>query len=238
MLQDQELFLKLNPHVSPPRNYPSNINITTIQPGILRYSISRLSGIEEDARSSLKAAKARQFREYNIPSGVEDMKEWWEQLNFGGVHQEETAVSVPYNAQLFKHPDKMVRKLRSLSRSGRVETERLAAEELGKPKYLLGEVEPIPADVIQALAQDAQDSLMVPLADGDLEALAAVADTLPSEEGSMSGLDEVDPSTVELTPMTSLEEDSVTIDPSRTDTAEAEARYNARSPLSDVLSKP
>jgi len=212
--------------------------MTTIQPGTLHYSISRLSGI---VRSSFKAAKARQFREYNIPSGVEDMKEWWEQLNFGGVHREETAVSVPYDAKLFKHPGKMVRELRSVSRSGREETERLAAEELGKPKYILGEVEPIPADVLQALAQDAQDSLTVPLADDNLEALetvAAIADTPPSELESMSGLDEVDPSTVELTPVTSIEDNFVAIDSSRTDAAEAEAPYTVRPPLPDAPPKP
>lgn len=158
------------------------------------------------------------------------MKEWWEQLDFGGVRREETAVSVPYDAKLFKHPGKMVRELRSVSRSGRVETERLAAEGLGKPRYILGEVEPIPADVLQALAQDAQDSLMVPLADGDMEALetvAAVADSPSPQEEPISGLDEVDSSTIELTPVISVDENFVAIDSSRRDTAEAEPRYTA-----------
>lgn len=121
---------------------------------VLSYSISRLSKKDADVRSALRSAQKRQFREYLIPSGVSEdsMAEWWERLKFGDGHEE---ASSPFDLRNFRHPSAAIRKLRNVSRSGREESDRLAAEEFGKPTYVLGETEPIPADIIQAPTLDA-----------------------------------------------------------------------------------
>jgi hypothetical protein len=99
---------------------------------------------------SLQGAKGRQFRAYNIPTGVDhaDMAEFWYGLDFGGkalVQGKEGAVEegAPYIANQFRPPSGNVVRLRELARAGRQEAERLREEERGKPLWVLGDAEPI-----------------------------------------------------------------------------------------------
>jgi hypothetical protein len=182
-----------NLHLKKPINH-------LLLPGTVHYSISRLTGTDTDVRAGLQAAKLRQFREYIIPTGVENVKEWWEQLNFSGAPSKDGEPSVPYNKKNFAHPDDRIRKLRSLSRFGRDETEKLALEEFGKPKYVLGEPEPIPWDVLHAMKQDPHaTSVATPLEAHETSDMdIAVVDHGRSPEVLESDPEPVDSSTAEL----------------------------------------
>ncbi|RDB18053.1 hypothetical protein Hypma_000891 [Hypsizygus marmoreus] len=117
-------------------------------PWTIHYSISHLSGMDTDARANLAAAKARQFRAYNIPSGIDDIERFWTGLNFSGRVLEGPAVEGSFNMESFRAPSGNIERLRAVARSGAEETRRLEVEERGRPKVVLGEEEPIPQEVV------------------------------------------------------------------------------------------
>lgn len=118
-----------------------------------------MSGKDHDPREGLEAAKSRQFRPHTIPAGMDhaDLAEFWNGLDFGGkakvTEEGKDAVGAPFVAEHFKWANQQLEQLREVSRQGREDTERLWEEERGKPMWVLGETEPVPRDVVEAVLE-------------------------------------------------------------------------------------
>ncbi|KAF8631808.1 hypothetical protein AX17_005023 [Amanita inopinata Kibby_2008] len=108
----------------------------------VHWSVCRLAHGEGESRATLQAAKERQFRAYNFPSGVDasEMPEFWAGLNFGGKAQSESGPV--YKLENFRAANRSIERLREMSRAGREELDRIAAQEAGKPKIVYGQSEP------------------------------------------------------------------------------------------------
>lgn len=54
-----------------------------------QWNVKHLTLDYQDARHRLDAALTRQFRAYNLPSGVtfDNIERWWTSLDFGGVNK-------------------------------------------------------------------------------------------------------------------------------------------------------
>ncbi|KAG6875420.1 hypothetical protein C0992_003933 [Termitomyces sp. T32_za158] len=112
------------------------------EPWTTQWSISRLMSSGDDARLALDAAKARQFRYIDIPTGldVNTVGAMWSALNFGGV-QREGAGHVP-PIHYFKEAGPRTQELRDLARAGRADTAKKVMEEEGQAKvWVNGRVE-------------------------------------------------------------------------------------------------
>lgn len=107
--------------------------------GTIHYVISQLSLPEDEIRTLLEGAEARQFRAYSIPTGVDPdtLQSFWDALNFGGKLVEQDGTT--FRPEVFKPPTKNVAMLRVMARAGREESERIAQLEFGKQKIVLGE---------------------------------------------------------------------------------------------------
>lgn len=84
-------------------------------------------------------ANKRRMRVWAAPSGVdpEDLKEWYESLNFGGS---EDGNDKPFDPSRFSSEvDGVLEMYRELSRQGRSDSERIRELEEGKPQRVLGE---------------------------------------------------------------------------------------------------
>ncbi|KXN88217.1 hypothetical protein AN958_07676 [Leucoagaricus sp. SymC.cos] len=106
----------------------------------IRWSIAHVNMSSEEARENYLLAKQRQLRAWTLPTGIDpdDMKEWYESLNFGG--ETEATVGSSFRPEDFVvQPDWGIQRLRELARQGREDTERMREEEAGKPVYVLGE---------------------------------------------------------------------------------------------------
>lgn len=117
--------------------------MTYIRTGTIHWTITHLSGHEDDARERMRASKERQYRAYLLPSGVplEEVENFWKSLNFSGKSSEEmTSIAVPAQEN-FEHAPSMIRFLRRLAREGREHTEKMKIEEAGRRKVVLGMVE-------------------------------------------------------------------------------------------------
>lgn len=67
----------------------------------------------------------------------EDLKEWYESLNFGGS---ENGSEVPFDPELFSDGvDETLALFRRLARQGRLDSQRIREIEEGKPQHVLGE---------------------------------------------------------------------------------------------------
>ncbi|KAF8895406.1 mitochondrial protein Pet127-domain-containing protein [Infundibulicybe gibba] len=112
--------------------------------GTVHWTLSKLSRGDDKIREALNVAKERQFRAYNLPTGVgaEEMAEFWGNLNFGGQPTPEGDEPALYKPENFKTAGRSIQRLRSIARAGREESERLALEEAGRPKSVLGEETP------------------------------------------------------------------------------------------------
>lgn len=86
-----------------------------------------------------------------------DLAEFWNGLDFGGkakITQEgEDAAGAPFVADHFEWASHNLEYLREVARQGREDTERLREEERGKPMWVLGETEPVPRDVVEAVLE-------------------------------------------------------------------------------------
>jgi len=100
-----------------------------------------LSDKEKDIRAAFGRVKTRQFRAFTFPSGIDanEMPEFWANLNFGGEKPDSQAA---YKTECFREPSSMVRRLRKVSRAGKIESDRIAVREAGKPKIVYGHDEP------------------------------------------------------------------------------------------------
>ncbi|PFH53954.1 hypothetical protein AMATHDRAFT_136395 [Amanita thiersii Skay4041] len=108
----------------------------------IHWTISMLSQDVDRIWVAFRKAKERQFRAYNFPSGVDasEMPEFWARLNFGGKPPSEN--EAPYDEEYFRTANRQVQQLREMSRRGREEANRIAAEEAGKPKIVYGHGRP------------------------------------------------------------------------------------------------
>ncbi|EDR13806.1 RNA processing-related protein, mitochondrial RNA degradation [Laccaria bicolor S238N-H82] len=113
--------------------------VSSTEPWTIHYVISQLSLPEEEIRTLLQGVEARQFRAYNIPTGVDpdSLQSFWDTLNFGGKPVEEVVTT--FRPEVFKPPTKNVAMLRMMARAGREESDRMAQLEFGKQKIVLGE---------------------------------------------------------------------------------------------------
>ncbi|KAG6877748.1 hypothetical protein C0993_004251 [Termitomyces sp. T159_Od127] len=113
------------------------------EPWTTHWSISRLMSSKADIHLALDAAKSRQFRYIDIPTGL-DMKTvgaMWSALNFGGVERAEGGTEPP-PIHYFKEAGPRTQELRDLARAGRAHTEKKMVEEAGQAKvWVNGTVE-------------------------------------------------------------------------------------------------
>ena len=65
------------------------------------------------------------------------MPEFWAGLNFGGEKAE-----IAYKGENFRQASGSIQQLREVSRAGKEELDRIAAQEAGKPKIVFGQSEP------------------------------------------------------------------------------------------------
>lgn len=112
---------------------------TDVFAGTIHYVISQLSLPEDEIRTLLQGVETRQFRAYNIPTGVDPdtLQSFWDTLNFGGKPVEQDGTT--FRPEVFKPPTKSVAMLRMMARAGREESDRMAQLEFGKQKIVLGE---------------------------------------------------------------------------------------------------
>ncbi|KAF8073820.1 RNA processing-related protein, mitochondrial RNA degradation [Lyophyllum atratum] len=159
------------------------------QPWTTHWSISKLSSSHVDIKQALQAAKDRQFRHYDIPTGwdPETVGQFWKGLSFSGQ-----VPSEPQELELenFRVAGKRIQDLRAMARSGREETERLASEEMGKPKvWLGGEVQEVPKwslDVSDVLREEAASGVMAGEGEEDSVGEAEIVDEA-AENASQGG---------------------------------------------------
>lgn len=109
-----------------------------------------------DIHSALQGAKDRQFRYFDIPTGLDEetVRQFWKNLNFSG----KAPTADTHTPDNFRVAGKRTEELRAVARSGREETERLAREEQGREKvWIGGEVEevPWPQDVVEVASSEA-----------------------------------------------------------------------------------
>jgi len=144
--------------------------------GTIHWTVSLLSADDDVVRCKLTAAKDRQFRAYNLPSGVtlEQMAEFWKNLNFSGNVAE--AGLADYNPDNFRAASRNVELLRSIARAGKEETERLELEEAGKPKIVLGEPESLSDEEIEAFS----DGSLAVVEEPDVDSSLTPIDALPA----------------------------------------------------------
>ncbi|KAF8349333.1 mitochondrial protein Pet127-domain-containing protein [Amanita rubescens] len=114
----------------------------------VHWSVRRLSDKEKDIRAAYQGVKARQFRAFFFPAGIDEneMPEFWANLNFGGENSESQAA---YNVEQFREPSGMVQRLRKVSRADKIESDRIAVQEAGKPKIVYGQNESWVAPVVE-----------------------------------------------------------------------------------------
>ncbi|EKM79419.1 hypothetical protein AGABI1DRAFT_59024 [Agaricus bisporus var. burnettii JB137-S8] len=105
----------------------------------VRWQIAHLIASQAEIRGELMEAQNRRSRAWAVPSGVdpEDLKEWYESLNFSGG---EGGSEVPFDPEKFSDGvDETLEFFRRLAREGRLETERIRELEEGKPRHVLGQ---------------------------------------------------------------------------------------------------
>ncbi|KAG1761033.1 mitochondrial protein Pet127-domain-containing protein, partial [Suillus occidentalis] len=129
---------------------PRAIEVAPHENWILHWRISHNSLEASKVRANLASAKSRQFRAWNFPAHIsrpEEMKAWWNALDFGGrkntasLSDEGEENDAPlFNPKLFRWPSKNINVLRQLSRDGRIETLRAVAEDeaMGREKVVWG----------------------------------------------------------------------------------------------------
>ncbi|KAG6917458.1 hypothetical protein DXG01_002435 [Tephrocybe rancida] len=108
------------------------------EPWTLHWSISKLASSGENIHASLDAAKERQFRHIDIPTGWDEnsVAKMWNSLNFGGAKRVEGQEGpLPHG---FRMPTPRTQDLRDVARLGGEETAKRLSEEEGKAKVWLG----------------------------------------------------------------------------------------------------
>jgi hypothetical protein len=102
--------------------------------GIVHWKISKSSMSSERLLEQFVEVRQRQFRAYNIPSGMEmaDMEGFWEQLDFRGG-----STKVPFVSKMFQFPSSNIKRLRQVAREGLEELERRREEFEGKVPVFL-----------------------------------------------------------------------------------------------------
>ncbi|KAF9267511.1 Pet127-domain-containing protein [Marasmius fiardii PR-910] len=112
-------------------------------PWSIHWAVTHLAEPEESIRSRLEGAKARQFRAYSLPSGIDhsQIEEWWAKLNFGGKEDPGSGVSSGepnFFSTHFQEPDHRIVSLRNLAKRGRSLTQLMEESERGKPRIVYG----------------------------------------------------------------------------------------------------
>jgi hypothetical protein len=118
----------------------------TRQPlGIVHWAISKSSLSPAEIRSNLAGARARQFRAWSLPTGLDmtQMEERWKSMNFGGTATEETSA---FDPKYFLEVTRGIEALRQLAREGRIDSEALMEEERDLPKIVWGQPDEMGAE--------------------------------------------------------------------------------------------
>lgn len=107
----------------------------------MTYNIGMSSQSDSEIRSDYRQVMNRKKRTLVLPSSVtfEEAEKYWENLVFhqrGGELEDMPKVFRPEGFTTVTTP---VEKYRELARAGRLLSERLAREEAGRPKIVLGE---------------------------------------------------------------------------------------------------
>jgi len=118
--------------------------VSSDQPWVLHWSISRSSVSDEEKRANRGAAEDRKVRAYNLPTGMDinAMRAVWDQIDYGkkGSANGGGEIQSGFDPTSFKAASSNVEKLRALSRKGKEDAERIEIRMQGRPKVILGDV--------------------------------------------------------------------------------------------------
>jgi hypothetical protein len=109
--------------------------------GTINYSIGLSTESDSEIQSDYRLVMGRKRRTLVLPSTVapEDAEKYWENLVFHRRDGEEDVRKSVFRPESFTTVSVSVEKYRELARAGRLDTQRLAREEAGQPKIVLGE---------------------------------------------------------------------------------------------------
>jgi hypothetical protein len=109
--------------------------------GTIKYNIGLSTETDSEIQSDYQQVMTRKKRTLVLPSSVpfEDAEKYWENLVFHQRKGGEDAPKAAFRPEGFTTVSVAVEKYRELARAGRLDTERLAVEEAGRPKIVLGE---------------------------------------------------------------------------------------------------
>lgn len=107
----------------------------------MKYNIGISTQADSEIRSDYSQVMARKRRTLILPSSVapEEAEKYWENLVFHQREDKEDMPKATFRPEGFTTVSVSVEKYRELARLGRLDTERLAREEAGRPKIVLGE---------------------------------------------------------------------------------------------------
>ena len=117
--------------------------------GTIKYNIGISTQPDSEIYSDYGLVMARKKRTLALPTSVapKEAERFWENLVFYQREGEEGMPKVAFQPEAFTTQLSLaVEKYRELSREGRLHTERMAREEAGRPKIVLGEGVYVPED--------------------------------------------------------------------------------------------
>ena len=106
----------------------------------MEYKIQRLDVDQAKARRDLAAAKEKMFKAHIVPSGVdaEDLEEYWQTLAHGNATERHSTGADFDPSQFQTSIPPYIQMLRSISKKGMEERERLVERYKDEPKVVLG----------------------------------------------------------------------------------------------------
>lgn len=104
--------------------------------GTVLWSVSKPAFDSRIIRGNLADARGRAFFPYNLPTGVNlrDMEKVWQELQFNPA----APVDVPFEAEMFRPAPRSAQVLRQLAQKGQIYLDRIAREQGGRDKFVLG----------------------------------------------------------------------------------------------------
>lgn len=109
--------------------------------GTVKYSIGLSTQPDSEIYADYECTISRKKRTLALPSSVKlsQAKNFWKSLVFHHRKDEEAAPKTSFQSEYFTTQlTQAVEKYRELSREGRLQTEKMAREEAGRPKIVLG----------------------------------------------------------------------------------------------------
>lgn len=109
--------------------------------GTITYNIGISSQPDSEIRADYRLVMSRKKRTLVLPSSVpfDEAEKYWENLVFHQRANESKDEPRVFRPEAFTTETTSVEKYRELARAGRLLSEKMAREEAGRPKIILGE---------------------------------------------------------------------------------------------------